>query len=406
MNNKKKHLLVLNNGSSSLKFTVYEYDNKGVGKITIDGSYSGYNTGAVLVYRDYGKKLQKSYPVKYSLKSAWQAVVTIFANLEIQTVGIRVVHGGPEFKASCKLDKKTIHRISKYNHLAPLHNVQSLEQARLVQTTWPRVTIVASFDTAWYADLEPEAYLYSLPVRYCEKFNIRKYGFHGLSHEMACAYAAEKTGVSVSKLSAITLHLGSGCSISWLEKGRVKDTSMGFSPNEGLTMATRSGDLPVAVVMYLAKELKMSWEEIDVLINKKSGLLGLFGSDDLREVLTAAGYKIAGYKSAPRYSAGQKKLARQALAVYVYDIRRYLASYLGMSANPQAVVFTGVVGMNSAIIRKLVLKNMRLPKNCRVLIAPEGEMINIAQKTWKYIRRVKNTSNSQSKKGNKVIGNR
>jgi acetate kinase len=385
MKNNNQHLLVLNNGSSSLKFTVYEYNDKNLGKVIINGSYSGYNTGAVLVYRDQGKQFRKNYTVKYSLKSAWQTVSVILANQKITTVGIRVVHGGPVFKDSCILDKDTIRKISRYNHLAPLHNVQSLEQARLVQKTWPRVKIIASFDTAWYAGLEPEAYLYSLPVKYCEKFNIRKYGFHGLSHEMACAYAAQKIGISVKKLSAVSLHLGSGCSISWLEKGVVKDTTMGFSPNEGLTMATRTGDLPVAVAMYLFKELKMSWDEIDELINKKSGLIGLYGNADLREVLTAAGYKIAGYRPAAKYSAMRKKLAKQALAVYVYDIRRYLASYLGMSVKPQAIVFTGVVGMNSAIIRNLVIKNMRLPKGCRVLVAPEGEMINIAQKTWKFM---------------------
>ncbi|MFA6525426.1 MAG: hypothetical protein WCT33_04150 [Patescibacteria group bacterium] len=387
MKSNKQNLLVLNNGSSSLKFTVFDYDKRGLGKIIIEGAYSGYNTGSVLEYHINDKKIRRKYSNKYTLKSAWQVVSKIFYQIDIQTVGLRVVHGGPEFRNSCKLDKKTIQKISKYNNLAPLHNIQSLEQARLVQMTWPRVTIVASFDTAWFSDLEPEAYLYSLPVRYCEKFNIRKYGFHGLSHEMACVYAAEKIGVSLKKLSAITVHLGSGASMAWLENGRVKDTTMGFSPNEGLTMATRTGDLPVAVAMYLAKEQKMSWDEIDHLINKKSGLLGLYGNADLREVLTAAGYKIAGYKSASKYSAVQTKSAKQALAVYVYDIRRYLASYLGMSRKPQAIVFTGVIGMHSEIIRNLVLKNIHLPKSCRVLIAPEGEMINIAQKTWQYIMR-------------------
>ncbi|MFA6271974.1 MAG: hypothetical protein WC693_02580 [Patescibacteria group bacterium] len=389
MKSKKQNLLVLNNGSSSLKFTAFEYDKRGLGKIIIEGSYSGYNTGSVLEYHENNKKTRRNYSTKYTLKSAWQAVSKIFSQLDIQTVGLRVVHGGPEFKLSCKLDKKTIQKISKYNHLAPLHNIQSLEQARLVQETWPKVKIVASFDTAWFSDLEPEAYLYSLPVSYCEKFKIRKYGFHGLSHEMASIYAAEKIGVNIKKLSAITVHLGSGASMAWLENGRVKDTTMGLSPNEGLTMATRTGDLPVAVAMYLAREQKMSWDEIDHLINKKSGLLGLYGNADLREVLVAAGYRIAGYKPASKYSTAQKKSAKRALAVYVYDIRRYLASYLGMSRKPQAIVFTGVIGMRSAIIRSLVLKNMRLPKGCRVLIAPEGEMINIAQKTWKYIMRVK-----------------
>lgn len=385
MKNEKKNLLILNNGSSSLKFAVFEYDKKVLGKIILEGSYSAYNAKSILVYYKNNKKNQVNYSEKYGLPSAWQAIHEMLAKLDIQAVGLRVVHGGDEFKKSCKLDKNILQKISQYNHLAPLHNEQSLGLVKLVQATWPKVKIIASFDTAWFAGLEPEAYLYSLPIKYYEKFGIRKYGFHGLSHEMACLWAAKKLNISLSKLSAVTIHLGSGSSIAWLEAGKVKDTTMGFSPNEGLTMATRSGDLPAAVALYLAKEQKMPLEQIDKLINQESGLLGLSGSADLREVLLAAGYKVSGYKSSFKYSSTQKKLAKQALAVYIYDIKRYLSSYLGMSKKPQAIVFTGVVGTNSAVIRSLVLKNLNLPKGCRVLIAPEGEMKNIATKTWQYL---------------------
>jgi acetate kinase len=385
MKNEKKNLLILNNGSSSLKFAVFEYDDKNLGRIILDGSYSAYNDKSLLVYQKNNKKNQINYPLAYSATGAWQAIHEMLAKLDIQSVGIRVVHGGAEFKKSCKLDKTVVEKISKYNHLAPLHNKQSFELIKLVQATWPKVKIIASFDTAWFADLEPEAYLYSLPIKYYEKFGIRKYGFHGLSHEMACFYAAKKLNIKINKLSAISLHLGSGSSIAWLEAGRVKDTTMGFSPNEGLTMATRSGDLPATVALYLAQGCKMTLTEIDRLINQESGLLGLSGSADLREVLLAAGYKVSDYKSSYKYTNVQRKLAKQALAVYIYDIKRYLSSYLGMSKKPQAIIFTGVVGTNSAVIRSLVLKNLNLPKGCRVLIAPEGELKNIATKTWQYL---------------------
>ncbi len=381
----KKNLLILNNGSSSLKFAVFEYYDKNLGRVILEGSYSAYNDKSLLVYQKNNKKNQVNYSDTYSVGGAWQAIHEILAKLDIQSVGLRIVHGGAEFKKSCKLDKNVVEKIAKYNHLAPLHNKQSFDLIKLVQATWPKVKIIASFDTAWFADLEPEAYLYSLPIKYFEKFGIRKYGFHGLSHEMACLYAAKKLNIKINKLSAISLHLGSGSSIAWLEAGRVKDTTMGFSPNEGLTMATRSGDLPAAVALYLAQEQKMSLTAIDRLINQESGLLGLSGSADLREVLLAAGYKVAGYKSSFKYASAQKKLAKQALAVYIYDIKRYLASYLGMSKKPQAIIFTGVVGTNSAVIRSLVLKNLNLPKGCRVFIAPEGEMKNIATKTWQYL---------------------
>lgn len=384
MKENKKNLLVLNNGSSSLKFAVFEYDKKSLGKVILDGAVSAYNTRSILIYFKNNKKNQVNFSFKYNLTSAWQAIHDILAKLDIQSVGLRVVHGGSEFKQSVKVDKSFIQRISKYNELAPLHNAQSLELIKLVQATWPKVKIIASFDTAWFADLKPEAYLYSLPIKYYEKYGIRKYGFHGLSHEMACRWASKKLSINIHKLSAVTVHLGSGSSIAWLENGQVQDTTMGFSPNEGLTMSTRSGDLPASIVTYLAKEQKMTIEQIDNLINKESGILGLSGQSDLREVLLAAGYKVAGYKSSFKYSSAQKKLAKQALAVYIYDIKRYLASYLGMSKKPQAVVFTGVVGTNSAVIRSLVLKGLNLPKGCRVFIAPEGEIKNIALKTWQY----------------------
>jgi acetate kinase len=385
MKNEKKNLLILNNGSSSLKFAIFEADEKNLGQVIFEGSYSAYNDQSILVYQKNNKKSQINYSHVYSVTAAWQAIHEILAQLDIQTVGMRIVHGGSEFKKSCKLDKNVVEKISKYNHLAPLHNKQSFDLIKLVQATWPKVKIITSFDTAWFADLEPEAYLYSLPIKYYEKFGIRKYGFHGLSHEMACLYAAKKLNTKINKLSAISLHLGSGSSIAWLEAGKVKDTTMGFSPNEGLTMATRSGDLPASVALYLAQGCKMTLPEIDRLINQESGLLGLSGSADLREVLLASGYKVSGYKSSYKYTNVQRKLAKQALAVYIYDIKRYLASYLGMSKKPQAIVFTGVVGTNSSVIRNLVLKNLNLPKGCRVLIAPEGEIKNIATKTWQYL---------------------
>lgn len=386
MKNENKNLLILNNGSSSLKFAVFEYDKKNLGRTIFTGSYSSYNDKSILIYQKNNKVSQVNYATAYSIVGAWQAIHEILAKLDIQSVGMRIVHGGAEFKKSCKLDKNVVDKISKYNHLAPLHNRQSFELIKLVQATWPKVKIIASFDTAWFADLEPEAYLYSLPIKYYEKFGIRKYGFHGLSHEMACLYAAKKLNIKINKLSAVSLHLGSGSSIAWLENGKVKDTTMGFSPNEGLTMATRSGDLPAAVALYLAQEQKMSLSAIDRLINQESGLLGLSGSADLREVLLAAGHKVSGYKSSFKYSPSQKKLAKLALAVYIYDIKRYLASYLGMSKKTQAIIFTGAIGINSAVIRNLVLKNLNLPKGCRVLVAPEGEMKNIATKTWQYLQ--------------------
>ncbi len=376
-----KHLLVLNPGSSSLKFSVFSIENKSPKSLVMSGMLSSSASKSILVYQTKGKKQQINYAVGNNLKAWWQYIHDLLKDLAIEYVGIRLVHGGEKYHSTIKIDKQFLSNIKEYNDLAPLHNPQTIELIELVNSTWPRTKIAASFDTAWFKTLAPEAYLYSLPIRYYEKHGLRKYGFHGLSHEAATIYAAKKLKLNLNQLQIITAHLGAGASIAWFSKAKVKDTTMGFSPNEGLTMATRAGDVPASIVLYLEQKLKMSAVSIYKMLNEDSGLLGLSGLSDLRDVLLACGYRINGYKSSLKFSPEQKKKAKIALAVYVYDIKRYLASYIAMSPKLQAIVFTGAVGVNSPIIRKLVLKDLIIPKNCKILIAPEGEMLNIANKT-------------------------
>jgi len=382
----KKHLLVLNNGSSSLKFAVFELANlsglrqKKISKQVLSGSICLQGDKSVLIYNN--KKINHQAP--YSLKNWWHYIYELIKDFDIQYVGFRMVHGGEEFTDTTIVNISFLKNIKKYNKLAPLHNPNALELMHLVKDTWPRVQIAVNFDTAWHHSLPEAVYLYSLPIDYYKKYQIRKYGFHGLSHEAATNYAAKVLNKKVDKLKLITCHLGSGGSITWYLDGQVKDTSMGFSPNEGLTMSTRSGDLPPSVVFYLASEAKMSLSNISELLNKKSGLLGLAGLADLRDILLASGYKVAGYKNILKFTKDQRQAAKLALDIYIYDIRRYIASYLAMSKKLDAIVFTGPVAANNTI-RSMIMKNLQKPKGTKILLAPEGEIINIAEKTIKCL---------------------
>ncbi len=378
-----KYLLVLNAGSSSVKFSVFTF-TKTIGKEVLSGSVNK-TRGSDLIYKLKGKTKKIHYSSPFSIKTAWHYVHDLLVEYNIVYIGFRVVHGGEEFNKTTKINKQLLTKISKYNKLAPLHNPASLEIIKLAKRTWPRLKMSASFDTAWYKDMKPEYYLYSLPLKYYNTHKIRKYGFHGLSHQLATEYASQKLKKPLNKLTAITCHLGSGSSITWYDK-QVKDTSMGFSPNEGLTMATRTGDLPADVVLYLASELKMSVNRINDLLNKESGLLGLSGTADLREILLANGYRVAGFRSSLKFNAQQKKQAKLALSIFVYDIKRYIASYLAMSPNLDSIVFAGVVGVNSSVIRNLVLKGLNLPKKVKILVANEDENKNIANQTLKCLK--------------------
>lgn len=381
----KKYLLVLNAGSSSLKFSVFEFNQKILGDEFMSGGVTKNGSACDLVYKIKNREKRFHYSHSFSIKTAWHYLHDVLATSNIVYVGFRMVHGGTEFTQTVKIDKDFIQKISKYSQLAPLHNPPAMELIKLAKATWPRLKMSVSFDTAWYQGMKPENFIYPIPLKYYHSHGLRKYGFHGLSHEMAAEFAAKKLKKSLSRLEVVTCHLGSGNSITWFARGRVIDTSMGFSPNEGLLMSTRSGDLPPDVVLFLAEELKMSPDRIRQLLNKESGLLGLAGTADLREILLANGYRIAGYRSSLKFSAKQKQVAKLALAKYIFSIRRYLASYIGMAENLDALVFAGVVGAQSEIVRKLVLKGLLLPKHTKIFVAHSDENINLAGKTLKCL---------------------
>jgi len=249
----KKYLLVLNSGSSSLKFSLFEIKGKSVAKEYISGQVARSHQGCDFNYHLGLKHKKIHYTSTFSVKTAWHYVHDLLAKLNIVYVGFRVVHGGEDFKETVKINQEVLQKIAKYNQLAPLHNPPARELIDLARQTWPRLKMAASFDTAWYSSMAPEQYLYALPWKYYSQHGIRKYGFHGLSHERCLELAAQKSQKSPRQLEIISCQLGSGNSVSWYARGQVIDTSMGYGPNEGLIMSTRSGDLSPDVILYLAE---------------------------------------------------------------------------------------------------------------------------------------------------------
>ncbi len=257
---------------------------------------------------------------------------------EISAVGHRFVHGGRLFTESVVADDAVMEKIRSILDIAPLHNPAHLLGIEACIEAMPSTPQVIVFDTAFHARIEPRAHMYALPYEYYEKYGIRRYGFHGTSHYYVSHRAAEIAGRPVEDLKIITCHLGNGCSIDAVRNGWAIETSMGFTPLEGLIMGTRTGDIDAAAVLYIMKREGMSPEEMDTLLNKKSGLLGFTGiSSDMREVMEAA-------------ESGSER-AKTAIDMYCYRIKKYIGAYAGLLGGLDILVFTAGVGEHSPVIR-------------------------------------------------------
>jgi acetate kinase len=259
------------------------------------------------------------------------------ADIPIDAVGHRIVHGGSLFTEPVLIDDAVERDIESLAPLAPLHNPPGLLGIRAARAALPDVPQVAVFDTAFHASLPPEAWAYAIDREVVARYGIRRYGFHGTSFRYVSARAAEHLGRPLSELKMIVLHLGNGASATAIEAGRSIDTSMGMTPLEGLVMGTRSGDIDPAILPYLHRVAGSSFDELDDLLNRRSGILGMSGSRDLRETVAAA-------------DAGSAEAAL-ALDVYVHRLRHYLGAYAAQLGGVDAIVFTGGVGENSSLIR-------------------------------------------------------
>ncbi len=343
------NVLVINCGSSSLKYQLIETDSETVlakglcERIGIDGS-------AITHTPKGGDKVTTTVPmkdhtdaVKLVIEKLTDTNVGVIKSLdEIDAVGHRVVHGGEKFATSVVIDDEVMEAIAECNDLAPLHNPANIIGINACKEVMPGVPMVAVFDTAFHQTMPDKAYMYGIPYEYYEKYKVRRYGFHGTSHDFVSKRAAEILGKKREELNVIVCHLGNGASISAVKKGQSVDTSMGLTPLEGLIMGTRSGDIDPAIVSFIADKEGITADEVVNILNKKSGVLGLSGgiSSDFRDLGDAA-------------EAGNE-MAKNTLDAYAYRVAKYIGAYMVAMGGVDVIVFTAGIGENNAIVRALV----------------------------------------------------
>mgnify|MGYP003587534448 CR=1 FL=1 len=346
-------ILVLNCGSSSIKYQLIDMSNNS--DVLAKGLLERIGMeNAELSHQPKNKdkfKLTKSIPdhqtginlILSTLKDPVHGVIK--DEKEIYAVGHRVAHGGENFKESVKVTESVKKDIEKCIELAPLHNPANLKGITSMEAILPKVPQVAVFDTSFHQTMDAKAFLYGIPYEYYEKYRIRRYGFHGTSHKFVAQKACDILGVNFEKINIITCHLGNGASIAAIKKGKSIDTSMGFTPVEGLMMGTRCGDVDLGITLFLAEKEDLSIKETNDLFNKRSGMLGISGvSSDMRDIEKAA-------------EEGNQR-AKTALEMYMYRVKKYVGAYAAAMGGVDLLIFTGGIGENDAITRYEVCKDM------------------------------------------------
>ncbi|MEQ8236514.1 MAG: acetate kinase [Syntrophomonadaceae bacterium] len=345
-------VLVVNTGSSSIKYQVFNMENESVlAKGLLDRVGI---PGTILEHEPLGKDkvvIKQDMPDHTSgMKLVLDVLVhpeygSVKNLAEISAVGHRVVHGGESFAHSVVIDDEVRRVVRECFDIAPLHNPPNLMGIEACQQLMPNVAHVAVFDTAFHQTMLPENYIYALPYEVYEKYKIRRYGFHGTSHFYVAHQAAQMLGKPYEECRIITIHLGNGASMAAIKDGRVVDTSMGFTPLEGLVMGTRSGDLDPAIVYYLMDKLGLDSGKINDYLNKKSGMLGISGvSSDLRDIIAAAG-------------SGNER-AKLALAIFCNRVKGYIGNYMAKLNSCDCLVFTAGIGENGYDIRETICRDM------------------------------------------------
>lgn len=393
-------ILVVNCGSSSLKYTLFKNQVElGTGLIEKIGFSQAIFT---CICKDC-----KQGPVKLKVDNHTQAIKLMMSELvnrqiissykEIDAVGHRVVHGGPLYKDAALVNNQVLNN-KVGRALAPLHQVNYVGIEACLQLM-PNTPQVAVFDTAFHQTMPPRAYTYALPHQLSEKYNIRKYGFHGSSHKFVVKQAAKLLNKTLKQTNVITLHLGNGSSIAAVKQGKCIDTSMGLTPLAGVVMGTRCGDIDPAIVAFLMEKEQLSAGQVEELLNKKSGVLGLSGiSNDMREIISQA-------------KSGNKR-AGLTLDVFVYNIQKYIGAYQAVVGGAEAIIFTAGIGEKSALLRKMIcsglegigikLDNKKNQKavsremlihapgsKVKIAVIPTNEELMIAQETIRIIRKKK-----------------
>ena len=345
------NILVINCGSSSLK---YQLINSETESVLAKGLCERIGIDGMLTYQPEGGEKEKSEIAMPTHTEAINAVLAALTNeksgvikslSEVGAVGHRVVHGGEKFTSSCLINDESMKAIEECNDLAPLHNPANLIGIRACQELMPGVPMVAVFDTAFHQTMPDVAYTYGIPYEYYEKYKVRRYGFHGTSHSYVSKRTAEIVGKPYDQMKIIVCHLGNGASISAVNCGKSVDTSMGLTPLEGLGMGTRSGDLDPAIIDFVGKKEGLSLDEMNEVLNKKSGMLGISGvSSDGRDLEAAA-------------ETGNKR-AQLALDVFDYRVIKYIGAYAAAMNGVDAIAFTAGIGENNIKMRKDVCSSL------------------------------------------------
>jgi acetate kinase len=333
-------ILVLNCGSQSIKWKVYD---------------AGFNVAKegkceVLNQKNFQKYLEEE------LKK--------ISGIKIDAVGHRVVHGKNIFREPAEITQKNIKELEKLNYLAPLHNPYNVLGIKTCQKIFKNIPQIAVFDTEFFKDLPEKAFTYALPEEIVKKFGFRRYGFHGISHEYVARKAAEEVNKPFEELKIITCHLGGGSSITAIKNGTAVDTSMGFTPMQGLVMMTRSGDMDFGVVLELAH--KFNIDKTSDILNKESGVKGICGESEMIKVLE-------------KVKAGDKK-AELALDVFAYSVKKYIGSYYAILGGCDVLVFTGSIGSGIETTRDMVCKDLDILSSTKILAIETDEELMIAKK--------------------------
>ena len=394
-------ILVINTGSSSIKYELFDMDNH-LAMASGMAEKIGENTSLIFHKRilPNGESAEKMEGVLIAdHHEGMKRIVDLLVDPElgpiqdksdISAIGHRVVHGGETFHSTTIIDEKVIAAIKENIPLAPLHNPPNLVGIEVARSVFPDATQVAVFDTAFHQTIPMKAFLYAIPFDMYRKNRVRRYGFHGTSHAYVAQRAADYMGQPLAELNLITIHLGNGASMAAVKLGKSVDTTMGMTPLAGLVMGTRSGDVDPALPFFMANHLGMSLRDIDEVLNKDSGLKGLCGTNDMRDVIE-------------KKNAGDDR-ARIALEVYAYRIKKYIGAYFAALGSLDVVVFTAGIGENAPYIRELSCSGLNglgieideernygtgsgireissQKSKVKVLVIPTDEELEIAQET-------------------------
>ncbi|MEA2017109.1 MAG: acetate kinase [Campylobacterota bacterium] len=339
-------ILVLNSGSSSIKYKLFSQNS-------LNELFSGIKE-EVICHNDALDEILNQLIQENIIKNFD----------DICVVGHRIVHGGTFFDKPIIIDDTVCKKIDQLSTLAPLHNPANLAGIEAIKKLSPKTIQVAVFDTAFHQTIPNFSSIYPLPYEYYEKYDIKKYGFHGTSHQYVAKKASEQLGKKIQNTNLITLHLGNGASVCAIKEGISIDTSMGFTPLEGLMMGTRCGDIDPSLVSYIMDKLNISKDEVNNILNKKSGFLGICGTSDLREVINL--------------SENGDENATLAILMFVYRIKKYIGSYMMILEDVDAIVFTGGIGENSKLIRYMITSSTN-KFNLKSLVIPTNEELAIAE---------------------------